>query len=382
LHNKSWLSVLVLAACVGAPKPIVKTHSTPVTHDGPPITPLGPMRTHRIQAAYAGLEPALHAWHVDGYGNDCLLTFAEKEEWLIGCPSMSNQAGFMPTGERLRDQSVLWNPESLRVSDKLIPYAKIKLGLVGTVGTHHDDKSGQNNPVLLVQDWDALHRNHPGFTDSHVEEWIGIFVHEAFHAHQMWHPLVQPTIRSLGTVATLDELAAYFKANDAYRAAVQKEFDLLTATLLDPKLDQRRAKAALNKWSKLYAEREKSFAADLDRVMPNKRAWEMEGFFIFLEGTARYVESNFMRAETSPVDALLEGDPSFGHFASSRGKKPSEVPGLSKLGNKPEYAIGMYLSYLLDAADPSWKDHIFDTDGLLVAQVLRSSAVHPDQSTR
>lgn len=95
---------------------------------------------------------------------------------------------------------------------------------------------------------------------------------------------------------------------------------------------------------------------------------------MFLEGTARYVEAGFL---TAPDDLSIQGlaaEPTFKSFAASKGKRASQLAGLGTLGSKYFYTLGMYLCLLLDRADPSWTTKLFDSDGLLLAQVERVAA--------
>src|SRR5687767_3927617 len=119
--------VAVLAAACAAPRPA----PAPAAPAAPKVvaTPFGPQRLARVQAAYASLQPLLAEWKLEGYGQDCLLVFTDREEWLLGCGAMSGSAGFAPTGEVWNGAPVLWNPRSLVVSGKEMPYEQIKLSL-------------------------------------------------------------------------------------------------------------------------------------------------------------------------------------------------------------------------------------------------------------
>lgn len=357
---------------VAAPARVPAATATVVAKPMP--TPLG-KRLLLVDAAFANLEPAIADFGLETSGRDCLLTFNETEEWLIGCPEMSGQAGFAETGEVWQGKRILWNPKSLTLSDQHLPYEKVKMAIVGTVGRHtRDDADKTADPVLMVQDWAALHKNHPGFQQSGVEEWLGIFVHEAFHARQIWHPRVQHlTARwsRQNPPATANELLAFFNGNEAFRAALGKEMEVLTAATNDPQLAPAQAKAALAQWLGLYRQREKNFADAMETALPGKDVWFMDGFETFLEGTARYVEARFLMSPLPQTVDLLKAEPTSMSFASSLGKRPSQLPGLGKLGQKYFYAIGMHLSFVLDAADPTWKVKLFDSERLLIGQVER-----------
>ena len=329
-----WLRVIPLAAvlaCAHAqdpgPTPVATAPAQPAPKpvpEEPSPTPLGPARTARVHAAYANVKIAVQEWRFENYGSDCLLLFAENEEWLWGCPTLDGADGFVSTGEKPDGKDVLWNPKSLMTSGKYMPYEQVKLALVGTVGSSQSDK-GSKTPVLVVQEWDALHKNHPGFQQSNIEEWLGVFVHEAFHARQMWHPKVQSIIERWTTAkppVSPDDLAGFYKNNEAFRAAITQEFELLKAATDKPKISAADAKKVLTQWLKLYKSREKTFAPTLEATFPGKDAWFMDGFETFLEGSARYVEARFLIAPDTAAVEGLKNEPTFKAFAGSRGKKP------------------------------------------------------------
>jgi hypothetical protein len=316
-------------------------------------SPLGSRRLDRVETAYSSLELALAEWALKGFGQDCLLLFNETEEWLIGCSGELGRSGFKSTGESWRGRAILWNPNSLQVSGKLLPYEQIKLGMVGTVGTHGDG-TGEQNPVLIVQEWDALHKNHPAFQSSPVQEWLGIFVHEAFHARQMWHPRVRKIVKRWEEEkppVTAKELSSFYDGNEAFRAALREEFELLKRATDDPDLSAASARKTLGLWLKLYRKRERSFRTAMDAAYPGRDSWFIDGFETFLEGAARYVEARFLMSQ------------------SALKRRPSQLPGLGKMGSEYFYALGMHLCFVLDAADPGWKNHAFDSDRFLIGLI-------------
>ncbi len=348
----------------------VPAPSSPVSERSP--TPLGPVRTRRLQIAQAALAPALVSWKLTSLGTDCTLLFSERDEWLAGCQMPGQPAGFTATGETYLAQPVLWNPSPLTLGATTTPYAQAGLSTVGTVATQKRESDGVQTPVLVLQDWDALHAHHPGFQSSGIEEWLGITVHEAFHAHQMWQPRVRALIdgwKDKGP-ATANELMAFGKANPDFRAAVDQEIDALRLAT-DAAPDARAARAALGRWLTQRQARKAAFEAKMEAALPGKRAWEMDGFYTFLEGTARYVEASFLMAPSPETRQALAEEPTFAGFTTTAGKKPTQLPGLSGGGSKYFYAVGMYLCFLLDRADPGWKGHLFDTDGLLLDEVER-----------
>ncbi len=377
------VGMLTQFACAASKVQSVPVESAPArvasapagAHEPVPVVPsrLGATRLARIESAYANLRIAIADWKLETYGRDCLLVFNEREEWLVGCPELEGKAGFLATTEERDGKKVLWNGKSVTVSDSYLPYEQVKRSLVGTVATRRAD-DGATSPILVVQEWDALHGQHPGFTQSPLEEWLGVFVHEAFHARQMWHPRIRAIVERWTDdkrPVQPDELAAFYKGNEAFRVALAKEAEVLRAATDDPSLDPAKARAALAQWLGLYRAREATFAPALEKAFPGRDAWFMDGFETFLEGSARYVEARFLTAPQSVSFALLKDETTFQRFEHSKGKRPSQLPGLGNVGAKYFYAIGMYLCFVLDVADPTWKSKLFDSDRLLLGQVER-----------
>jgi hypothetical protein len=192
----------------------------------------------------------------------------------------------------------------------------------------------------------------------------------------MWHPRVRPIIerweRERPPVGA-DDLTSFYTNHEAFRAALERELALLR-TVTDHDFSQSEAREALRRWLKQYHAREESFAGLMESSFPGQSAWTMDGFETFLEGSARYVEARFLISPPQVSFDLLKGDPSFHRFEESRGKRPSQLPGLNDLEPKYFYAIGMYLCFILDVADATWKATVFDSDRLLIGAVERVAA--------
>ena len=366
---------LILACALGIATACTAPLPMPTPAPEPP-TPLGPVRLARVQAAYDNLGGALAAWRFHFEKPDCLLLFAERDEWLLGCEDLFTNDGFIPTGETRDAQIVRWNRRSFLFDGKLRPYDDIKLTLVAQVVRYADEKAQVDRPVLVMQEWDALHAHHPGFQHDSLEFWLASFVHESFHSQQGRYARVRAMSDRdrAGGLAGPKDLEAFYRQNAGFRAAVTSEYDLLRAASTDPALDAAKAKAALGAWLALSRQRAATFAAALERAYPGQHALEKERYLIFLEGSARYVEASFLTHPADATIAPLASEPTFQRFAASRGRQPAELPGLGNLGANYFYTLGMYLCLLLDHADPGWKQHLFDDDGFLVAAVERAAS--------
>lgn len=360
---------MLLGACGAAVSPATKPIGDPSPVVASSGSPLGEIRLARVAAARAAVDSALADWHLTDHGSSCTLLFSEREEWLVGCGDAMD--GFAPTGETLFAHPVLHLPQSLVLAGQLMPFESIKLSIVGTVGTWHRD-SGDGLPVLLLQDWETLHAHHPGFQQAPISEWFGIYVHEAFHAHQMWHPSVRRALTDLAnqtpSPVSKDDLAAFYREHTDYEEAIKDEYDLLKAASLEP-LSATQAQEILRQWIALYDERVREFAPQLEAAFPGRHPTEMDAFYTFLEGSARYVEVRFLISPPTETFSGLSSLDGSDVFAATRGKHPSDVAGLGGIGPKYVYSIGMYVCLLLDVASPEWQRALLEHPGLLIGFV-------------
>lgn len=355
-------------ADVRAATPAVRAATSP-TVEAPTAIPFGEARIDRMNRVHDVLASSLTGWKLTNVGTDCTLVFDALDQWLVGCDVASAPKGYAPTSEAVLGRPILWRGDAVTIGDKHMAYADVKLGLVGTV-TQQERDDGAKTPVLVLQDWDALHANHPGFQQSSVDEWTGIAIHEAFHAHQMWHPKVRARIDAWAketspatkdaparpAPASTDDLGKFYRSNAAFARAVDDELAILRKATEVSKTPAD-ARKALHEWLRLRETRRNAFASALETAYPNARAWEMDGFYTFLEGTARYVEATYRLAS-----------------AEGKGLTPTTIPGLSGGGAKYVYAIGMYVSFLLDRIDPTWKARVCDDDELLIGVATKLAA--------
>jgi hypothetical protein len=356
------LVVVLASGCAGAalPAEVPAQHAPPTS--AATTSPLGATRLARLVAGRNALAPMLAEWGLAESGSSCVLLFTDHEEWLVGCGR--DVEGFVATGEEAQGEPVLHMGQSLAVSGQVLPFEQIKLAIVGTVGTW-SRADGEPAPVLLLQDWDTLHSHHPGFTNSDVSEWLGVLVHEGFHAHQMWHPNVRRVFLELTeqqpTVVGPEDLANFYRANEEFRLALAREHTLLRSAT-ETHHTQAEARQTLRAWLALYNARREHFRADLEGAVHSTRALDIDAFYTFVEGAARYVEA---RSLTTPPGALAN-DPA---FAATRGRAISQLPGLGGIGPKYVYSIGMYLCLVLDDAAPGWQARVLANPGLLIGYI-------------
>ncbi len=376
LRRLGLTTVLGLLACA-APRAEGKRDAVPSPSSNAGVVPLGSGRHALVSAGVAGLERALTEWSLLKPGSACVLVFDATAQWLVNCPAAPTAEVFVPTGETLGGHPVRFNPKPVSLGGQQVPYDALKAALVGTVASVRLEGSADASPVFVVHDWRGLHANHPGFTQSPADEWLGVFVHEGFHASQLWHPRARALTERWASAAPPvgpDELAKFYATDEGYRAAVTAEFELLRAAV-DGTPGPEQARTALATWLRRYEARRVAFEPALEAAYPRRQAWTLDGFLTFVEGTARYVEAKYLI--DPPREEGLAAEPTFQHFKASRGLPPSKLVGIGGMGKRYFYALGMYLSFLLDVAQPDWKAHVFDDERFLVGQVERAVAKRP-----
>jgi hypothetical protein len=350
----------------GAPRPTLVVPAIPFGH-----------RLGRVAVARASLAQALAGWPRRREQPDCLIVFAERGQWLLGCEELFAHDGYLPTGERLADQLVRWAPRSLSFAGTFRPYVTVQASLVGVTLGVSDNRTGTERPVVVMHDWEDLHRFNPPFRDQPLELWFASFVHESFHAYQAGQPrMARAPTRRNRKLAGPSDLAAFYLDNDDFRADVAAEHQLLRSSSLEVGHDGAAARRALAAWRDRFRARQSRFAVALEAALPGQQALVVERFLLFQEGSARYVEARFL--SDPPAAALaIRDEPDFHGFTATRGRPAAELAGLGALGKNYFYSLGMYLCLLLDVAEPDWKTRLFTDDDFLIAAVERAVAPRP-----
>ncbi len=213
----------------------------------------------------------------------------------------------------------------------------------------------------------TLNGNHPAFQEESVGAWFGVFVHEGFHAHQLSHPTVNRVVSALvarDALVPKESFAALYDQSEALRDAVQREYAILHEAALREDLSPADATDALARWLVQWDQRWLTHQALFEEASPGGDVANSEALALFIEGTARYVEMRFVTAPPPALEARF-GEQAF----AFRGRPPTEVRGLSGIGSKYVYALGMYLCVLLDVAEPTWQGRLFEEEALLVGLV-------------
>src|SRR6185312_13880048 len=98
-----------------------------------------------------------------------------------------------------------------------------------------------------------------------------------------------------------------------------------------------------------------------------------DALFSYIEGGARFVESQFLEDPSlHPPAHLLASDPRFHNYELFVGQGYAGSPN-RQLDDHYFYAIGYHLCVLLDRSDPSWRSRVHDREHFLV-DVVREVA--------
>ena len=145
------------------------------------------------------------------------------------------------------------------------------------------------------------------------------------------------------------KLTRLFGSDARYRSLVEHEYTLLVQSAERAATDRRSARQALRAWLGAYAQRE-----------PLLRAQQLvqdDALFSYIEGVARFVESDFLDNPAQQPALALPSDPRFHAYALFRGRGYAGSPN-RQLDEQYFYAVGYHLCVLLERLDPSWKQRV------------------------
>lgn len=352
-----------------APRPAAREPDAgaPSAHEPPPVL------TARVATAMRAV--ALFQPELDGLQSfrPCVLVFEPTREWIFQCPGLAKSPGFDLTHAEVAGAPVFTAP-TFTLPDQTEPFEKVKM-LVGQAGgwVHLATASagGERTPFFLMQDLDSLHAHHPAFVDTSAEDWTAIFVHEYFHVFQFGQPDVAAFANAWPKDwAQREAHAKFFKETPAYKEAITREVTILREGLAAP--SKAGSRKVLATWIAARDRRMKTTAATFQKATGKSGYEETDGFFTFLEGTARYLEVRFL-CDRSLARPDMSGDPAFKQFSAFEGCSATKVDGRDRVTGDFQYLIGMLLSAHLDNANPGWKKTVFTRPGFLIDEARAAS---------
>lgn len=334
----------------------------------------------RIEYAKQSMRKVIVDWNIQSQvvDNTCIVLFGDKHEWILNCP-VSLVKDAVPT---LNDPKIFFTMNALSLPGTQVPYEKVSSSIVAQahVLTPYQQKAQNLNfpPTILAQKLEDLISHHPGFPkeSTTTEEILSIFIHEFFHVAQFTSPKISQFMDlHLEQKTFLDQTALiqFYSKNNTYQESIKKEYVLLSDYLINEKqYNKLSAKKALKKWLVLYDQRMKNFSKDFSSDQPGQDLKTWDSFWTFVEGSARFVESEFLlNPDIRGNSQNLISDPYFKNFSMIKGNNYSSLPGANKnIGKKYYYSLGMHLAFILDiATEKKWRREAFEDKDWIVGKV-------------
>ena len=356
-----WFALPLLAACQGSgspsqavPGPAPAPLPTPRVEVATPVLP--PLQILRLTYTYQAAELLQRAWPLIQPADTCLLLIEPELQWVINCERPPPH--FAITSQTLRSRPIYVHTggsfESAgrsRSTAELLATtpAAAQVPASSARAALPDDK-----PWLVVGSLEALTLFHPSFEHATTEAWVSVVMHELLHTHQLRAPGAERFLDAIVSgKRTPDSLTALFAHDPRFHALIEREYTLLTRAAQQPQGDKRAAKQALKRWLTLYQQR----IASLHDHPHAEQLIEDDALFSYIEGVARYVESQFLADPSLHPNTSLASDPRFDHYEQFRGRGYAGSPN-RQLDEHYFYAIGYHLCVLLDRLDTTWRTRV------------------------
>jgi hypothetical protein len=314
----------------------------------------------RLDYTFQAAELVQRAWPAMRPAQTCVMLVEPTSQWVLNC-NMAPR-GFARNAQRFRDHPVYHHEGGTFDAGG---QARSTAQLLAATPAAAQVPSGVANkslpgpdPWLVVGSLEALTAFHPSFTHATTEAWVSVLMHELVHTHQLRAPgserFVAAIVRLERTPAAL---TAFYQRDARYRALVEQEYALLTrAARAKPKASD--ARRALARWLTLYRRR-----SDALRDRPQLLA--DDALFTYLEGVARFVESQFLEDPGLHPAQPLAGDPRYHNYEMFVGHGYAGSPN-RQLDEHYFYAIGYHVCVLLERVDPSWRSRVHGHENFLI----------------
>ncbi|MEY4579970.1 MAG: hypothetical protein RL701_4673, partial [Pseudomonadota bacterium] len=209
-------------------------------------------------------------------------------------------------------------------------------------------------PWLVIGTLEALSVFHPAFEHATTEAWVSVAMHEFIHTHQLRAPGFERERHAIETRSSdAAQLSVIYSEDAAYRQLVAREYSLLVTAAERAPEDRAAALRALRSWWSLYRKRVRYLQAHHGSRVRD-RTIEDDALFSYMEGTARFVESDFLANTSQHPRTSLTHDPRFHGYDQFIGRGYEGSPN-RQLDTQYFYAIGYHVCVLLERVDPHWK---------------------------
>ena len=327
------------------------------------LAPLPALQRARLDYVFDAAERVRASWPFMAADEACVLLIEAEVQWVLNCAHVPT--GFAPNGELYRRQKVYRHVGGTFASAGQARSTAELLAQTPAAAhvplPEHMQTNGLpgDKPWLVIGSLEALAAFHPAFPEATTEAWVSVAVHELIHTHQL---------RAPGSAAMLaqihagqrdpQQLTRRFGRDARFRALVEREYALLTKAAERAPDDRRSARQALRAWLALYTRRAQQLGTRAQLAQD-------DALFSYLEGVARFVESDFLDNASQHPAFTPPSDARFHHYALFRGRGYLGSPN-RQLDEQYFYAIGYHLCVLLERLDPSWKQRVHTQSRWLV----------------
>jgi hypothetical protein len=365
------------AACPGQPAGPPPAPAAPPSVEraaavSPALPSLSAVQLARLEYTFQAAELTQRDWPQMHAAETCMLLVEPTLQWVVNCDQ--TLPGFELTLQTFRNRAMYVHAAgSFEAAGQSQSTAQLlaKTPAAAQVPARNVPQPlPGNKPWLVVGSLEALTQFHPAFEHATTEAWVSVVIHELVHTHQLRAPGAENFVDAIvGMQRSPDALTELFLGNARYHALVEREYELLTRAAAADPTDTRAAREALQRWQTRYRER----IGSLRGMSNTKQLIADDALFSYLEGVARFVESQFLADPSLQPQASLAGDDRFDHYAQFRDRGYAGSPN-RQLDEHYFYAIGYHLCVLLDRVDSTWRSRVHSRERFLYDLVSEVAA--------
>lgn len=319
----------------------------------------------RLDYLFAAMSGVSRNWPWSTADDVCVLLLGLDVQWGLNC-SEPPSSHFARTADVFRGKPVFARTGArYEIGGRELSTAELLETM--SAAAHVDDPGAQRSELppghlwLVLGSLEGLRAHHPAFEDASTEEWISVALHEVAHARQLSMPGFEDELRSINSGASDARLLAQlYTSGAAYRRLVEAEYTQLSAAAwANP--DAALAREALAAWLERYTLRR----AALAKRPTAATLIATDSLFTYVEGAARYVESQYLVDAAQHPSPPPSSDPLFRNYSGFDGLGYAGMPN-KQMDAEYFYAIGFHLCVLLERVDPSWKSRVHaDPEGVI-----------------
>lgn len=370
-----WLRLLLplVAACQRAsPHDPAATAPTPPVAVATPGPELPPLQRLRLTYTFEAAELLKRDWPLIEPTETCLLLVEPAQQWVVNCEQAP--AHFVATTQTFRARPVYSHQGG---SFEAAGRSRSTAELLATTPAAAQVRAGNvrqalpgAQPWLVVGSLEALTQFHPAFEHATTEAWVSVVVHELVHTHQLRAPGAERFLDAIVSgQRSPDALTALYANDPRFHARIEREYTLLVRAAQQPPGDKRAAAQALRRWLIHYEQR----IASLHGQPNAAQLIADDALFGYIEGAARFVESQFLADPSLHPRTSLATDPRFDRYSQFLDRGYAGSPN-RQLDEHYFYAIGYHLCVLLDRIDSTWRTRVHSHKDFLYGVVREVAA--------